>query len=191
MTDDRLSSISSLTKQLLESIGEDPDRQGLEKTPERVAKAWNYLARGYDLTLDEVVGDACFEEYYDEMVTVKDIDYFSLCEHHLLPFFGQAHVGYIPDGRVIGLSKIPRIVEMFARRLQVQERLTVEIGNALMEILKPKGVAVVIEGAHMCMQMRGVEKKNSFATTSHMVGVFKSNEKTRKEFFNIIALRRN
>lgn len=190
MTEDRLSNIEGLTKQLLESIGEDPTRQGLDKTPERVAKAWNFLARGYDLTLDEVVGDACFDEDYDEMVTVKDIDYFSLCEHHLLPFFGKAHVGYIPDGRVIGLSKIPRIVDMFARRLQVQERLTVEIGDAIMNILKPKGVAVVIEGVHLCMQMRGVEKQNSFATTSHMVGVFKSNDKTRKEFFNIIALGR-
>ena len=190
MTDDRMSTISGLTRQLLESIGEDASRQGLEKTPERVAKAWNFLAGGYDLTLDDVVAGACFKEDYDELVTVKDIDYFSLCEHHLLPFFGKAHIGYIPDGRVIGLSKIPRIVDMFARRLQVQERMTVQIGNAIMETVKPKGVGVVIEGAHMCMQMRGVEKQNSFATTSHMVGVFKSNEKTRKEFLNIIALGR-
>ena len=180
--------IQDLIYQLLREIGEDPKREGLLRTPERVALAWEYLARGYDLRLEEVVGDACFEEEYDEMVTVKDIDFFSLCEHHLLPFFGKAHVGYIPDGRIIGLSKIPRIVEMYARRLQVQERMTSQIATALMDILKPRGVGVVIEGAHMCMQMRGVEKQNSYATTSYMVGEFRTSDKTREEFFKVIAL---
>ena len=139
--------------------------------------------------MEDVVGQAYFDEKYDEMVTVKDIDFFSLCEHHLLPFFGKAHVGYIPDGRVIGLSKIPRIVEMYARRLQVQERMTVQIADALMEVLEPRGVAVVVEGVHLCMQMRGVEKQNSFVTTSHLLGAFRSNQKTRAEFFRIIAMR--
>ncbi|MFC1483758.1 GTP cyclohydrolase I FolE [Candidatus Neomarinimicrobiota bacterium] len=189
MNDTAKNNIQDLIYQLLQEIGEDPEREGLIRTPERVAKAWEYLARGYDLSLEEIVGGACFEEQYDEMVTVKEIDFFSLCEHHLLPFFGKAHVGYIPDGRVIGLSKIPRIVEMFARRLQVQERMTMQIANALMDILKPKGVGVVIEGVHMCMQMRGVEKQNSYATTSHLVGEFKSNQKTREEFMRIVSLK--
>jgi GTP cyclohydrolase I len=189
MHDIAKNNIQDLIYQLLHEIGEDPKREGLLRTPERVAKAWEYLARGYDLNLQEIVGEACFEEKYDEMVTVKDIDFFSMCEHHLLPFFGKAHVGYLPDGRVIGLSKIPRIVEMFARRLQVQERMTQQIANALMEILRPKGVGVVIEGVHMCMQMRGVEKQNSYATTSHMVGEFKTNQKTREEFMRVISLR--
>jgi GTP cyclohydrolase I len=188
MNDTAKNNIQDLIFQLLQEIGEDPAREGLIRTPERVAKAWEYLARGYDLSLEEIVGGACFDEQYDEMVTVKEIDFFSLCEHHLLPFFGKAHVGYIPDGRVIGLSKIPRIVEMFARRLQVQERMTMQIANALMDILKPKGVGVVIEGVHMCMQMRGVEKQNSYATTSHLVGEFKSNQKTREEFMRVISL---
>ena len=189
MNHDAVENIKPLIVQLLGEIGEDPGRRGLKRTPERVAKAWEFLAGGYDLKLDEVVAGACFDDQYDELVTVKDIDFFSLCEHHLLPFFGKAHVGYLPDGKVIGLSKIPRIVEMYARRLQVQERMTLQIGNALMEILKPKGVGVIIEGVHMCMQMRGVEKQNSYATTSHMVGEFKDNEKTRDEFLKIVALR--
>ena len=189
MNHDAVENIKPLIVQLLGEIGEDPGRQGLKRTPERVAKAWEYLSRGYDLTLKEVVAGACFDEQYDELVTVKDIDFFSLCEHHLLPFFGKAHVGYLPGGKVIGLSKIPRIVEMYARRLQVQERMTLQIGNALMEVLKPRGVGVIIEGVHMCMQMRGVEKQNSYATTSHMVGEFKDNEKTRDEFLKIVALK--
>ena len=189
MNDKTRNSIQDLIYQLLREIGEDPDRQGLVRTPERVALAWEYFARGYDLRLEDVVGQAYFDEKYDEMVTVKDIDFFSLCEHHLLPFFGKAHVGYIPDGRVIGLSKIPRIVEMYARRLQVQERMTVQIADALMEVLEPRGVAVVVEGIHLCMQMRGVEKQNSFVTTSHLLGAFRSNQKTRAEFFRIIAMR--
>ncbi len=190
MTTETIDGIKALTHQLLGHIGEDPDRKGLVRTPERVALAWEYLAQGYSQTIESVVGDACFEETYDEMVTVKDIDFFSMCEHHLLPFFGRAHVGYLPDGRVIGLSKIPRIVEMYARRLQVQERMTLQIANALMDVLKPKGVGVVVEGIHMCMQMRGVEKQNSYATTSHMVGEFKSNQKTREEFLQIISMGR-
>ena len=189
MNHDAIENIKQMITTLLTEIGEDPEREGLKRTPERVAKAWEYLSRGYDLNLEDVVAGACFEEQYDEMVTVKDIDFFSLCEHHLLPFFGKAHVGYLPGGKVIGLSKIPRIVEMYARRLQVQERMTLQIGNALMDVLKPRGVGVVIEGVHMCMQMRGVEKQNSYATTSHMVGEFKSNEKTRKEFLEIVALK--
>jgi len=189
MNDKSRGNIQELIYRLLREIGEDPDREGLARTPERVALAWEYLARGYNLRLEEVVRGACFEEQYDEMVTVKDIDFFSLCEHHLLPFFGKAHVGYIPDGRVIGLSKIPRIVEMYARRLQVQERMTMQIADALMEILKPRGVGVVVEGVHMCMQMRGVEKQNSYVTTSHLVGIFRSNQKTREEFLKIISLR--
>ncbi len=189
MNDKTRNSIQDLIYQLLREIGEDPDRDGLKHTPERVALAWEYFARGYNLRLEDVVGQAYFDEKYDEMVTVKDIDFFSLCEHHLLPFFGKAHVGYIPDGRVIGLSKIPRIVEMYARRLQVQERMTVQIADALMEVLEPRGVAVVVEGVHLCMQMRGVEKQNSFVTTSHLLGAFRSNQKTRGEFFRIIAMR--
>ena len=190
MTTKTIDGIKALTRQLLGHIGEDPGREGLKRTPERVALAWEFLARGYDQTLEQVVGDACFEEQYDEMVTVKDIDFFSMCEHHLLPFFGRAHVGYLPDGRVIGLSKIPRIIDMYARRLQVQERMTLQIANALMEVLKPRGVGVVVEGVHMCMQMRGVEKQNSYATTSHMVGEFKSSQKTREEFLQIISMGR-
>jgi GTP cyclohydrolase I len=189
MNDQSKDHIQDLISKLLSAIGEDPTREGLVRTPERVALAWEHLARGYDLNLEDVVGQACFEEEYDEMVTVKEIDFFSMCEHHLLPFFGKAHVGYIPDGRVIGLSKIPRIVEMYARRLQVQERMTLQIANALMDILNPKGVGVVVEGVHMCMQMRGVEKQNSYATTSHLVGEFKSNQKTREEFMRIISLK--
>jgi len=181
--------IKDLIYRLLREIGEDPDRDGLVRTPERVALAWEYFARGYDLQLEDIVGQAYFDEKYDEVVTVKDIDFFSICEHHLLPFFGKAHVGYLPDGKVIGLSKIPRIVEMYARRLQVQERMTVQIADALKEILEPRGVAVVVEGVHLCMQMRGVEKQNSFVTTSHLLGAFRTNQKTRAEFFRIIAMR--
>jgi len=189
MNDKTRNSIQDLTYRLLREIGEDPDRQGLARTPERVAQAWEYFARGYDLKLEDVVSRACFDEKYDEIITVKDIDFFSMCEHHLLPFFGNIHVCYLPDGRVIGLSKIPRIVEMYARRLQVQERMTVQIADALMKVLEPRGVAVVVEGVHLCMQMRGVEKQNSFVTTSHLLGAFRSNQKTRGEFFRIIAMR--
>jgi len=189
MNDQAKETIQDLIYRLLRAIGEDPDRPGLVRTPERVALGWEHFAAGYDLKLEEVVGQACFDEKYDELVTVKDIDFFSMCEHHMLPFFGKVHVGYLPDGKVIGLSKIPRIVEMYARRLQVQERMTVQIADALMEVLKPRGVAVVVEGVHLCMQMRGVEKQNSFVTTSHLLGAFRTNQKTRAEFFRIIAMR--
>ena len=190
MTATSIKNIEEIIHKLLVEIGEDPSREGLVRTPERVALAWEYLAHGYDVKLEDIVGKAIFEEKYDELVVVKDIDFFSMCEHHLLPFFGKAHVGYLPDGKVIGLSKIPRIVEMYARRLQVQERMTQQIASTLMNVLKPLGVAVVIEGVHMCMQMRGVEKQNSFATTSHMCGELKTNPKTREEFLNIIAMPR-
>ncbi len=182
--------IEKLIHELLLEIGEDPEREGLLKTPHRVAKAWEFLAKGYDQDLDSLLNDAIFNETYDEIVTIKDIDFFSLCEHHLLPFFGKAYVGYIPDGKVVGLSKIPRIVEMFGRRLQLQERMTMQIAETLNKTLQPAGVAVVLEGQHMCMQMRGVEKKNSTATTSYMTGVFRDDARTRKEFLDIIALRR-
>ncbi len=181
--------IQSLIEQLLEEIGEDPNREGLKKTPSRVAKAWQFLARGYTEDINTIINHAVFQESYDEMVTVRDIEFFSLCEHHLLPFFGKAHVGYIPDGKIIGLSKIPRIVEMFGRRLQVQERMTQLIAETLNDSLQPKGVAVVLEGRHLCMQMRGVEKKNSFATTSYMTGLFREDARTRKEFLDIISMR--
>jgi GTP cyclohydrolase I len=171
---------------ILRALGEDPSRPGLARTPDRVDRSLRFLTSGYGKTVADVVGGAIFEERYDEMVVVKDIDLFSLCEHHLLPFYGRAHVAYIPDGRIIGLSKIPRIVEVFARRLQVQERLTTEIAHSVQEILKPRGVAVVIEAYHLCMAMRGVEKQNAFATTSHMLGAFRQDRGTRMEFLNFI-----
>ena len=190
MTEKNTSKIESLIKELLIEIGEDPTREGLVKTPERVAKAWHFLANGYKEDLESIINDAIFREEYDEMVTVKDIDFFSLCEHHLLPFFGKAHVSYIPNGKIIGLSKIPRIVDMFGRRLQVQERMTQQIAETINDVLSPKGVAVVLEGQHMCMQMRGVEKQNSYATTSAMIGQFRKDSKTRDEFLKIISMRK-
>lgn len=189
MTDSNINEMKKIVHNLLIQIGEDPDREGLAQTPHRVAKAWKFLAGGYDQNLDTVINNAIFHEDYEEMVTVKEIDFFSLCEHHLLPFFGKAHVAYIPSGKVIGLSKIPRIVEMFGRRLQVQERMTQQIAKTLNDVLSPKGVAVILEGQHMCMQMRGVEKKNSYATTSYMTGEFRNDARTRKEFLDIVALK--
>jgi len=177
--------IEKITKQLLEEIGEDPNREGLLKTPSRVAKAWKFFSKGYNQSLEELINNAIFNEDARDMVIVRDIEFFSLCEHHLLPFFGKAHVGYILNGKVIGLSKIPRIIDMFARRLQVQERLTHQIADAIKNVLEPKGVAVVLEGRHMCMQMRGVEKQNSFAATSAMSGQFKKSAETRSEFLAI------
>jgi GTP cyclohydrolase I len=179
-------SIERITKQLLEDIGEDPNREGLLKTPSRVAKAWQFFSKGYTQSIDELINNAIFNEDAKDMVIVRDIEFFSLCEHHLIPFFGKAHVGYIPNGKVIGLSKIPRIIDMFSRRLQVQERLTHQVADALKNVLKPKGVAVVLEGRHMCMQMRGVEKQNSFTSTSAMSGQFKKSSETRSEFLAII-----
>ena len=182
--------IESLISELITQIGEDPNREGLLKTPQRVAKSWAFLSKGYKQNIDKIINDAIFYEDYDEMVTIRDIDFFSLCEHHLLPFFGRAHVAYIPKGKVLGLSKIPRIVEMFGRRLQLQERMTQSIAETLNDVLEPKGVAVVLEGQHMCMQMRGVEKQNSFASTSFMIGLFREDARTRKEFLDIISMRK-
>jgi GTP cyclohydrolase IA len=179
--------VENLTYELLKEIGEDPSREGLLKTPSRVAKAWAFFSKGYKEDLNKVINGAIFNERARDMVIVQNVEFFSLCEHHLLPFFGKAHVGYIPNGRVIGLSKIPRIIDMFSRRLQVQERLTHQIADALQEVLTPIGVSVVMEGRHMCMQMRGVEKQNSFASTSAMSGQFKKSAETRSEFLDIIS----
>ena len=169
-----------------ENIGEDPQREGLLRTPHRVAKAYEFLTKGYREDIKKVLNDAIFNEKYSEMVIVKDIDFFSMCEHHMLPFFGRAHVAYIPNGKIVGLSKIPRIVEVFSRRLQVQERLTQQIAETLFEALNPEGVGVVVEARHMCMMMRGVEKQNSLATTSAMLGVFREDVRTRGEFLHLI-----
>ncbi|MDP6457194.1 MAG: GTP cyclohydrolase I FolE [Candidatus Marinimicrobia bacterium] len=187
MTGDNMKKIQSITLDLLREIGEDPDREGLQKTPERVARAWNHFIKGYGETPEEVVGDAIFEELCDEIVIVKEIDFFSLCEHHLLPFKGCVNVGYLPDNKIIGLSKIPRIVDIYARRLQVQERMTQQIADALQQVLNPKGVAVIMEAEHLCMQMRGVEKKASFMVTSAVRGAFEKNQKTRDEFLSIVS----
>ncbi|HKZ05290.1 MAG TPA: GTP cyclohydrolase I FolE [Methylomirabilota bacterium] len=173
----------------LKELGEDPTREGLEKTPARVAKAYEYLTSGYRQRVEDVLNDALFTEEYDEMVVVKDIDYFSLCEHHLLPFFGKAHVAYMPSRKIVGLSKIPRLVEMFSRRLQVQERLTTQIAHTIDDTLQPRGVAVVVEGLHLCMLMRGVEKQNSKAVTSAMLGAFRDRPETRAEFMELIKSR--
>lgn len=170
----------------LSAIGEDPDREGLLKTPERVAKAQLFLTQGYGQDAAEILKSAVFEESYDEMILVKDIELYSMCEHHMVPFFGKAHVAYIPDGHIVGLSKIPRVVDVFARRLQVQERLTMQIRNAIEEALKPQGVAVVIEATHLCMVMRGVQKQRSVTTTSSMSGPFMENAHTRAEFMRLI-----
>jgi GTP cyclohydrolase I len=179
----------SLIKNILVEIGEDPDREGLLSTPKRVAEAYEFLTAGYKKNIDEVLNNAIFTEKYDEMVLVKNIDFYSMCEHHMLPFYGKVHVAYIPNGKIVGLSKIPRIVEVFARRLQVQERMTQQIADTLEKYLQPVGVAVVSEAFHMCMMMRGVEKQNSSATTSAMHGVFKDDAKTRNEFINLIGIK--
>ena len=180
--------IADLTKLLLKEIGEDPNREGLIKTPSRVSKAWSFFSRGYNQDVDEIINDAIFNENAKDMVVVRDVEFFSLCEHHLIPFFGKAHVAYIPNGKVVGLSKIPRIIDMFSRRLQVQERLTRQIAETIQGALEPIGVAVIMEGQHMCMQMRGVEKQNSLTTTSSMLGKFRQSDRTRAEFLSIIGL---
>jgi GTP cyclohydrolase I len=178
--------IASRYEDVIKQIGEDPSREGLLKTPERAAKAMQFLTHGYDLDPDSLVQQAIFHEEYSEMVIVKDIEVYSLCEHHMLPFFGKAHVAYVPNGKIVGLSKIPRVVDAYARRLQVQERLTIEIRDCIQRTLDPKGVAVVIECCHMCMQMRGVQKQNSVTTSSAFTGLFLRNDATRKEFINLV-----
>lgn len=181
--------VMNLVNDLLTEIGEDPKREGLINTPKRVAEAYEFLTKGYEQDIESVLNDAIFTEKYDEMVLVKDIDFYSMCEHHMLPIYGKVHVAYIPNGKIVGLSKIPRIVDVFARRLQVQERMTQQIAETIDKYLQPIGVAVVSEGYHMCMMMRGVEKQNSSATASAMYGVFKEDAKTRSEFLNLISLK--
>ena len=184
--DATVENIANYYKQILGAIGEDPNREGILKTPERAAKALQYLTHGYDLNASEILKSAMFEEDYSQMVIVKDIEVYSLCEHHLLPFFGKAHIAYIPNGHIVGLSKIPRVVDVFARRLQVQERLTNEIRDCIQDALNPAGVAVVIECKHMCMSMRGIQKQNSVTTTSAFTGAFRK-EETRSEFLKLIT----
>lgn len=187
MYDEKITNnIANHYKEILKQLGEDSDREGLLKTPERAAKALQYLTHGNDINPDDLIKQAIFHEEYSEMVIVKDIEVYSLCEHHMLPFFGKAHVAYIPDGKIVGLSKVPRVVDAFSRRLQVQERLTIEIRDCIQRTLNPKGVAVVIECSHMCMQMRGVQKQNSVTTTSAFTGLFLKNDATRKEFINLV-----
>jgi GTP cyclohydrolase I len=181
--------MQDLVRALLVQLGEDPEREGLRNTPARVAKALTFLTSGYAADIDQVLNNALFTVDYSEMVIVKDIDFYSLCEHHLLPFFGKCHVAYIPSTKVIGLSKIPRLVDVFSRRLQVQERLTNQIANTILEKIAPLGVAVVVEATHLCMSMRGVEKQNSFAVTSAMLGAFRDRARTRMEFLELIKLR--
>jgi GTP cyclohydrolase I len=182
-------SLAELTREMLLRLGEDPEREGLLRTPERMAKALEFLTKGYQEDPQEILRGALFTEEYDEMVIVKDVEMFSLCEHHLLPFFGKVHVAYIPNGKVIGLSKIPRLVDTFARRLQVQERLTTQIAECIQQAISPEGVGVVVEARHLCMMMRGVEKQHSAAVTSAMLGAFRNDENTRQEFLSLIRSR--
>jgi GTP cyclohydrolase I len=183
--------IEGYVRALLKEIGEDPGRDGLAKTPGRVARSYRFLTEGYEQDPREILNDALFDVTYDEMVVVKDIDFYSLCEHHMLPFFGRVHVAYIPNGKVVGLSKIPRLVQMFARRLQVQERMTTEIADTIVDVLDPKGVGVVIEASHLCMLMRGVQQQGAFAISSSLKGLFNSDSKTRSEFMALIHHRRD
>jgi len=182
-------SMEDAVRELLSGLGEDPGREGLAATPERVAKSLKYLTQGYRQDPGEVIGEALFTVKYDEMVIIRDIDVFSLCEHHMLPFFGKAHVAYLPNGKVVGLSKIPRLVDLYSRRLQVQERLTVQIAQTIQDTIQPRGVGVVIEAMHFCMVMRGVEKQNSVAATSCMLGAFRDHQPTREEFLGLIRNR--
>jgi GTP cyclohydrolase IA len=182
-------SLAELTREMLLRLGEEPQREGLQRTPERMAQALEFLTKGYQEDPQEILRGALFTEEYDEMVIVKDVEMFSLCEHHLLPFFGKVHVAYIPNGKVIGLSKIPRLIDVFARRLQVQERLTMQIAESIQQAIAPEGVGVVIEARHLCMMMRGVEKQHSAAVTSSMLGAFRNEENTRQEFLSLIRAR--
>lgn len=179
--------LQSSIEQILHEVGEDPNREGLLKTPERVEKSLKFLTSGYKTDIHKLVNDALYSENYNEMVIVKDIDVYSLCEHHMLPFFGKCHVAYLPKGKIIGLSKVPRLIDAYSRRLQVQERLTTEIAQCINNIVKPDGVAVVIDAVHLCMSMRGVEKQNSYTTTSSMLGCFKDDARTRSEFLSLLA----
>jgi GTP cyclohydrolase IA len=181
----RAAELADLVRRQLELLGEDPDREGLQRTPARVARSLAYLTRGYELNVRDVVGSGIFSDPHDNMIMVRDIELYSLCEHHLLPFFGKAHVAYIPNGRIVGLSKVARIVDLFARRLQVQERLTAQIADAIHDVLAPRGVGVVVEAEHLCMMMRGVEKQNSKTITSALVGSFLDDAKTRDEFLRL------
>lgn len=183
---DDMEMLENLYKEILTQIGEDPEREGLLKTPSRAAEALRFLTRGYSQDIEETLNGAIFEEPYEDMVIVKDIEFYSLCEHHILPFFGKVHVAYIPKGRIVGISKLARLVDVFARRLQVQERMTLQIASALEDALHPLGVGVVVEGRHMCMMARGVEKQNSQVITSEMRGVFRKDRRTREEFLNLI-----
>lgn len=188
MNDDKRKKLEANTINLLELLGEDPSREGLINTPKRVAKAWDFLTKGYSENLDELINNAIFEGESKDMVIVKNIEFYSLCEHHMIPFYGKAHIGYIPDGKIIGLSKLARITDLFSQRLQVQERLTTQIAQCLQEVLNPRGVAVVLEGKHFCMLSRGVQKQNSIATSSSMLGIFREKESTRNEFLKLIEM---
>ena len=188
MSDKEKKRLEEITKELLGLIGEDSTRQGLMKTPKRVAESWKFLSQGYHQNLDEIINEAIFDESAKDMIIVKDIEFYSLCEHHLIPFYGKAHVGYIPDGKIIGLSKIPRVIDFYARRLQVQERLTNQIATCIQDLLNPKGVAVIMEGRHFCMLMRGVQKQNSIASTSSMLGAFRDQSTTRNEFLKLVEV---
>ncbi len=188
MNDEKRKKLEMNTKNLLELLGENPSREGLLNTPKRVAKAWEFLTKGYNENLDDLINNAIFEGESKDMVIVKNIEFYSLCEHHMIPFYGKAHIGYIPDGKIIGLSKLARITDLFSQRLQVQERLTNQIAQCLQEVLNPRGVAVVLEGKHFCMLSRGVQKQNSIATSSSMLGIFREKESTRNEFLKLIEM---